>query len=118
MRVPQLIAATAMVALSGCATPNMSEMRAVGPIKTLESRKTESSYAECVLFAWQDMRLAGELNKASIQPGRNGGTTVMSRDGGYFVDVSTIPTRVLVRYYEVSDTWISKRLREPVISCL
>lgn len=118
MRILQLIAVLATVGLSGCATPNTSEMRAAGPFETLKSAKAEDDYAKCLLFAWQDIRLAGEQNKASIQPGRDGGTTVMSREGGYFVDVTPTPSGTSVKYYEVSDTWISKRLREPVRSCL
>lgn len=106
------------VAIAGCSTPTMPEMRSAGPSQTLESRKSEDEYAKCLLFAWQDMRLAGELNKASIQPGRNGGTTVLARDGGFFADISAVQGRTLVKYYEASDTWISKRLREPVKKCL
>ncbi|MBK3510698.1 hypothetical protein [Pseudomonas sp. MF6747] len=113
-----IIGVLALIALAGCATPTMPEMRQEGAFETYSSKKQDEAVAKCVLFAWQDIRLAGELNTASIQPGREGGYTVTAHGNEYFADVVSAKGKTIVRYYHVGNSWISERLRPPVKACL
>ena len=108
----------AAVALNGCAAPSLQEMRVSGPARSYVSAKAEADLSKCILFAWQDIRLAGEPNTATMQPGRDGGTTVTAHSNEYFADIKQGQGKTSVKYYRVGDTWISDRLTPAIQSCL
>lgn len=116
MRV--LIGALAVALLAGCATPTMPAMRDRGPVKTFSSVKSPDALAKCVLFAWQDSKLSGGGMVMAMQPGRNGGSTVYAGDREYFADITPTGTGSSVKYYAISNNWVSRDLQEPMTSCL
>jgi len=113
-----LIGALAVALLAGCVSPTISQMRDKGPAGTYTSAKSEGDLSKCVLFAWQDTSLAGSAPTVSIQPGRDGGTTVTTGGNEYFVDLKSAGSKTSARYYEVGDTWISRKLQPKLKSCL
>jgi len=113
-----VIGAFAMLLLAGCSSPSMTEMRASGPVKSYSSTKPETELSKCVLFAWQDTSLAGGNAQAHLQPGRSGGSTVYTQGNEYFADLIQKKGLTNVMYYEVGDTWISRKLRPALERCL
>jgi hypothetical protein len=113
-----LALAVSIAALTGCSAPSMSEMRSQSPVQSYTSHKAEADIAKCILFAWQDTSLAGGNAQASIQPGRSGGSTVLTQGNEYFVDIAKQGSSTIIKYYEVGDTWISRKLRPGVVGCI
>lgn len=114
----RIILLAGAVAIAGCASPTMMDMRSQGAAATYTSTREEASVAKCILFAWQDMTLAGAPVMASMQPGRDGGFTVVAHGSDYFADIKASPEGAVVDYYHISNSWISKRLKLPLQQCL
>ena len=107
-----------VVAIAGCSTPTMTEMRSRGPAATYQSTKSEDALAKCILFAWQDGKLSGGGMPMGIQPGRESGSSVYAGRREYFADVQGTPRGSSVRYYEIADNWGSKILKSELKACL
>ncbi|AGZ36520.1 lipoprotein [Pseudomonas sp. VLB120] len=106
------------VAIAGCSTPTMPEMRSKGAVSTYKSAKNEAELAKCILFAWQDGKLSGGGMPMGMQPGRASGVSVYAGQREYFADVSSTPQGSVVSYYEVSNSWVSKALKSELEACL
>lgn len=112
-----LMVIAAVALLAGCAQ-SMTSIRSEGPAQRYTSSKPADEVAKCILFAWQDTRLSGAPAQASLQPGRQTGTTVVALSGDYFADVDRKGEATIVDYYRVGNSWISKKLQPGVIGCL
>lgn len=106
------------VAVAGCSTPTMTELRARDAAATYQSAKKEDELAKCILFAWQDGKLSGGGMPMEMQPGRNSGVTVYAGRREYFADVNAAPAGSSVSYYHIGNTWISKALKSELETCL
>lgn len=112
------VGALVLVALAGCSTPTMPEMRQSGPAKTYTSGKSEDALARCILFAWQDSSLSGGGMPMGMQPSRDGGTSVYAGNREYFADVTPSKQGANIKYYEIANTWASKILKPEIEACL
>ncbi|WP_426201027.1 hypothetical protein [Pseudomonas sp. TWP3-1] len=112
------VGALALVALAGCSTPTMPEMRQSEPAKTYSSNKPEDALAKCILFAWQDSSLSGGGMPMGMQPGRDGGKSVYAGNREYFADVISAKQGTSIKYYEIANSWVSKILKSEIEACL
>lgn len=112
-----LMVIAAVSLLAGCAQ-SMTSIRSEGPAQSYTTSKPVDDVAKCILFAWQDTRLSGAPAQASVQPGRQTGTTVVALNGDYFADVDRKGEVTTVDYYRVGNSWISKKLQPGVVGCL
>lgn len=114
----RMILMACAVAVVGCSTPTMTELRARGAATSYQSAKKEDELAKCILFAWQDGKLSGGGMPMEMQPGRKSGLSVYAGRREYFADVDAAPTGSTVSYYHIGNTWISKALKSELETCL
>lgn len=108
----------AALLLAGCSTPSMDELRQAGPVKSYSSAKSEDAVSRCVLFAWKDTGIKGGGVDSNIQPGRSSGSTVYFGNSEIFADITSAGSGSHISYYAISDSWVSKKLRPALETCL
>lgn len=113
-----LIAAVAVVVLTGCMAPTMNEARQGGPYKVLSSKKADAALAKCVHYEWQNQPIFGGAPGATLQPGRDTGYTVFTEGSEYFVDIQPQGAGSVAKYYVVVGNWIAKKRLAALQSCL
>ncbi|WP_024718019.1 hypothetical protein [Pseudomonas putida] len=114
----RMILLACAVAVAGCSTPSMTELRARGAAATYQSAKKEDELAKCILFAWQDGKLSGGGMPMGMQPGRDSGVSIYAGRREYFADVNAASTGSSVSYYHIGSSWVSKALKSELETCL
>ncbi|WP_458285383.1 hypothetical protein [Pseudomonas piscis] len=96
----------------------MNEARKEGPYKVLTSTKSDAMLAKCVQFEWQNQPIFGGKPGATLQPGRDAGSTVFTEGSQYFVDIQQKGSGSEAKYYVVVGNWIANKRLTALQGCL
>ncbi|EJT85270.1 hypothetical protein PPS11_09723 [Pseudomonas putida S11] len=73
--------------LVGCASATMETARGGKPTAQLDSHKAPELVAQCIQFSWQEEKVFGDDASGYLEPRKQGGFTVYTREAEAFVDV-------------------------------
>jgi hypothetical protein len=112
-----LVGALGVILMAGCAK-SVTEMRESGPEARLYSSKSVDDVSKCIVFAWQGFTSYGDHLEIFMLPSRGGGSTVLTRQNQFVVDVEPAEGRTQVLFFQSGDGNMSRTLLGDVKSCL
>lgn len=116
MRVVMVMVAAAV--LAGCASSAMEAARAKAPTKQLTSSKPADRVAQCIQFGWQDESVFGVDASGYLEPGKQGGFTVYTREAESFADIQPQGGNTAVSYYAKHNDSVALRRMAALATCL
>ncbi|QBF26303.1 hypothetical protein EXN22_11590 [Pseudomonas tructae] len=116
MRAVLLVVAATV--LAGCASSAMEAARSQAPAMQFNSSKVADVVAQCIQFGWQDEAVFGVDASGYLEPGKQGGFTVYTREAEFFADIRGDTGRTIVSYYATSHDDLSRRRIAALATCL
>ncbi|MGH8382251.1 hypothetical protein [Pseudomonas sp.] len=116
MRVVMAMVAAAL--LAGCASSAMEAARTQAPNKNFTSSKPADRVAQCIQFGWQDEAVFGVDASGYLEPGKQGGFTVYTREAESFADIRSQGASTAVSYYAKKDDSVALRRMAALATCL
>lgn len=116
MRV--ILPVAAAVLLVGCASATMDAARSGQPTTHMNSRKAPERVAQCIQYGWQEERVFGQDASGYLEPRKQGGFTVYTREAETFVDVYPQDGGTRIDYYTHNDNGVSLQRRAAAATCL
>ncbi|MFJ2548690.1 hypothetical protein ACIOVF_19775 [Pseudomonas sp. NPDC087612] len=116
MRVVMAMVATAL--LAGCASSAMEAARGQAPTKAFTSTKAADVVAQCIQFGWQDEDVFGVDASGYLEPGKQGGFTVYTREAESFADIKAKGASTAVSYYAKHNDNVALRRMAALATCL
>ncbi|MCW2272135.1 hypothetical protein [Pseudomonas sp. JUb96] len=116
MRV--VIAVVAAALLAGCASSTMEAARAKAPTKSFSSAKPADRVAQCIQFGWQDEAVFGVDASGYLEPNKQGGFTVYTREAESFADIQFQGATSAVSYYAQKNDSVALRRMAALATCL
>lgn len=116
MRVVMVMVAAAL--LAGCASSAMEASRAKAPTKQFTSSKPADLVAQCIQFGWQDEAVFDVDASGYLEPGKQGGFTVYTRDAESFADIQSQGATTAVSYYAQKNDNAALRRMAALATCL
>ncbi|MBI6944293.1 hypothetical protein JET76_23490 [Pseudomonas putida] len=108
----------AVAALGGCASAAMDTARGGKPTAQLASQKAPELVAQCIQFSWQKEDVFGEDASGYLEPRKQGGLTVYTREAESFVDVYPQAGGTRVDYYAQKNDGVALQRRAAAATCL
>ncbi|KJK05728.1 hypothetical protein [Pseudomonas tussilaginis] len=116
MRVVMVMVVAAL--LAGCASSAMEAARTKAPTKHFTSSKPADRVAQCIQFGWQDEAVFGVDASGYLEPGKQGGFTVYTREAESFADIQPQGVSSTVSYYAQKDDSVALRRMAALATCL
>ncbi|MBF4207045.1 hypothetical protein EI533_04800 [Pseudomonas donghuensis] len=116
MRVVMAMVAAAL--LAGCASSAMEAARSQAPTKAFSSSKAADVVAQCIQFGWQDEEVFGVDASGYLEPGKQGGFTVYTREAESFADIRAQGGSTAVSYYAKNNDSVALRRMAALATCL
>lgn len=116
MRV--VLALSAALLLAGCASSTMEAARGHAPTAHLNSQKNQEIVAQCLQYSWQDEAVFGVDASGYLEPRKQGGFTVYTRDAESFADIYTQAGGTRVDYYAQNNDSVALRRKAAAATCL
>lgn len=113
-----VLALSAAMLLAGCASSTMQAARGHVPTAQLDSHKTQEIVAQCLQFSWQDEAVFGVDASGYLQPRKQGGFTVYTRDAESFADIYSQSGGTRVDYYAQKNDSVALRRKAAAATCL
>ena len=82
-----LVPMVAALVLVGCASATMEAARGNAPTAQLDSHKAPEIVAQCIQFSWQEEAAFGVDASGYLEPRKQGGFTVYTREAESFADI-------------------------------
>ncbi len=111
----------AMAAARGlvcCGAATMDTARGGKPTAQLDSQKAPELVAQCIQYSWQEERVFGDDASGYLQPRKQGGLTVYTREAEAFVDVYPQAGGTRVDYYAQKHDGVALQRRAAAATCL
>ncbi|MFI7857461.1 hypothetical protein ACX0KM_19520 [Pseudomonas promysalinigenes] len=108
----------AALVLVGCASATMEAARAGKPVARLDSQKAPELVAQCIQFSWQKEEVFGDDAGGYLQPRKQGGLTVYTREAESFVDVYPQAGGTRVDYFAQKNDSMALQRRAAAATCL
>ncbi|MFK0033875.1 MULTISPECIES: hypothetical protein [unclassified Pseudomonas] len=108
----------AALMLVGCASATMETARGGKPTAQLDSHKTPELVAQCIQFSWQEEKVFGDDASGYLEPRKQGGFTVYTREAEAFVDVYPQAGGARVDYYAQKNDGVALQRRAAAATCL
>lgn len=108
----------AALVLVGCASAAMDAARSGKPAAQLDSRKAPELVAQCIQFSWQKEDSFGVDASGYMEPRKQGGFTVYTREAESFVDVYPQAGGTRVDYYAQKNDSMALQRRAAAATCL
>ncbi|WBM34762.1 MULTISPECIES: hypothetical protein [Pseudomonas] len=108
----------AALMLVGCAAATMDTARGGKPTAQLDSQKAPELVAQCIQYSWQEERVFGDDASGYLQPRKQGGLTVYTREAEAFVDVYPQAAGTRVDYYAQKRDGVALQRRAAAATCL
>ncbi|HEK1011032.1 hypothetical protein [Pseudomonas sp. NPDC012596] len=108
----------AALVLVGCASATMDTARSGKPTVQLDSRKAPELVAQCIQFSWQKEDVFGDDASGYLEPRKQGGLTVYTREAESFVDVYPQGGGTRVDYYAQKNDSVALQRRAAAATCL
>ena len=108
----------AALVLTGCASSTMEAARNGEPRARLDSHKAPELVAQCVQFSWQEEASFGVDASGYLEPRKQGGFTVYTRDAESFADIYPQSGGTRVDYYAQNNDSMALRRRAAAATCL
>ncbi|AIR91284.1 hypothetical protein [Pseudomonas cremoricolorata] len=102
----------------GCASSTMQAARTGAPTAQLESRKAPDRVAQCIQYSWQDEAVFGVDASGYLDPRKEGGFTVYTREAEAFVDVYAQGAGSRVDFYAKQQDAGALRRKAAAATCL
>lgn len=116
MRVVMAMVAAAL--LAGCASSAMEAARSQAPTKAFSSSKAADVVAQCIQFGWQDEEVFGVDASGYLEPGKQGGFTVYTREAESFADLRAQGGSTAISYYAKHNDSVALRRMAALATCL
>ncbi|CAI8908619.1 Lipoprotein [Pseudomonas donghuensis] len=116
MRVVMAMVAAAL--LAGCASSAMEAARSQASTKAFSSSKAADVVAQCIQFGWQDEEVFGVDASGYLEPGKQGGFTVYTREAESFADIRAQGGSTAVSYYAKHNDSVALRRMAALATCL
>ncbi|MDD1017187.1 hypothetical protein [Pseudomonas rubra] len=116
MRAVLLVVAATV--LAGCASSAMEAARSQAPTKAFNSSKAADVVAQCIQFGWQDEDVFGVDASGYLEPGKQGGFTVYTREAESFADIRAQGGSTAVSYYAKHNDNVALRRMAALATCL
>lgn len=94
-----IVPMAAALMLVGCASSTMEAARGGSPTAQLASHKAPELVAQCIQFSWQEEAVFGVDASGYLEPRKQGGFTVYTREAQAFADVYPEAGSTRVDYY-------------------
>ncbi|MBF8723093.1 hypothetical protein [Pseudomonas guariconensis] len=104
--------------LAGCASATMDAARNGTPTAQLDSTKAPDLVAQCIQFSWQEEAAFGVDASGYLEPRKQGGFTVYTREAESFADVYPQAGGTRVDYYAQGKDTNALRRRAAAATCL
>ncbi|MBC3482924.1 hypothetical protein HU761_15660 [Pseudomonas sp. SWRI59] len=108
----------AVLMLVGCASATMETARGGKPTAQLDSHKAPALVAQCIQFSWQEEAVFGVDASGYLEPRKQGGFTVYTRDAEAFVDIYPQADGTRVDYYAQNNDSVALQRRAAAATCL
>ncbi|TDF86221.1 hypothetical protein [Pseudomonas sp. H9] len=113
-----VLAVVAAALLAGCASSAMEAARNQAPTKSFTSTKPADRVAQCIQFGWQDEDVFGVDASGYLEPNKQGGFTVYTREAESFADILVQGGNTAVSYYAKKDDSVALRRMAALATCL
>ncbi|AVD82513.1 hypothetical protein C4Q28_10280 [Pseudomonas sp. SWI6] len=104
--------------LAGCASATMDAARSAKPTAQLDSHKAPELVSQCIQFSWQEESVFGVDASGYLEPRKQGGFTVYTREAESFVDVYPQAGGTRVDYYAQKNDSLALQRRAAAATCL
>lgn len=108
----------AALVLVGCASATMDAARSGAPSARLDSHKAPDLVAQCIQFSWQEEAVFGVDASGYLEPRKQGGFTVYTREAESFADIYPQAGGTHVDYYAQKNDTNALRRRAAAATCL
>lgn len=108
----------AALMLVGCASATMETARGGKPTAQLDSHKAPELVAQCIQFSWQEEKVFGDDASGYLEPRKQRGFTVYTREAEAFVDVYPQAGGTRVDYYAQKSDGVALQRRAAAATCL
>lgn len=113
-----LVPMVAALVLVGCASATMEAARGNAPTAQLDSHKAPEIVAQCIQFSWQEEAAFGVDASGYLEPRKQGGFTVYTREAESFADIYPQSGGTRVDYYAQNSDTMALRRRAAAATCL
>ncbi|MHC6226129.1 hypothetical protein ACYU03_15390 [Pseudomonas sp. X10] len=113
-----IVAMAAAMLLAGCASSAMEAARGKAPSAQMDSQKAQEVVAQCIQFSWQDEAVFGVDASGYLEPRKQGGFTIYTREAESFADVYPQAGGTRVDYYAQKTNSIALRRKAAAATCL
>lgn len=108
----------AALMLVGCASSNMEAARNGEPSARLDSQKPVERVAQCIQFSWQEEATFGVDASGYLEPRKQGGFTVYTREAESFADIYPQGGGTRIDYYGQKNDSMALRRKAAAATCL